>query len=269
MAERLSWGSNHPGHLVYLLDLSGSMEHNGKIDHLLEAVKATIDLLIAKDMHKNRFSVSIIGYNTDTYSLFKGTALDLDRKLDEVYNNGGENAPLFDKTKEAKPQWQTYTAKAFRAVKEDIQAWIREQQQGNIPMPVPIVIHVTDGYPYENERGEAEACKDAIRAADEIKQITLPDGNPIIFNIHIGDSNDPESLFPMQRPSDAGQQFLFDSSSVMPDDIVNVGRDAFCFPTQQGCRYMASNVREKGKLAQLITFGSTPVANMQVEQPKP
>lgn len=269
MAERLSWGSNHPGHLVYLLDLSGSMEQNGKIDHLLEAVKATSELLIAKTDGKNRFSVSIIGYNTDTYPLFKGSALELDRKLDEVYNNGGENAPLFDKNNEAKPQWQTYTAKAFGAVKEDIQVWIREQQQKNIPMPVPIVIHVTDGYPYENERNEADAREDALRAADEIKQISLPDGNPIIFNIHIGDSNDPESLFPMQRPNDADQQFLFDSSSVMPDDFVNIGRNAFSFPTQQGCRYMASNVRDKGKLAQLITFGSTVVTNMQPEQPKP
>ena len=274
MAYDLRWGSNHPGHLVYLLDLSGSMEKNGRIDYLLEAVKVTADFLVEKckkgDILSNRFGISIIGYNTDVYTLFKGSVIDLDAKLEEAYNRGGEDAPLFDKTTEAKPQWQTYTAKAFRAVGEDIREWIATQQRNNIPMPAPMIIHVTDGYPYENERDEAKAQEDALKAAEEIKAISVPDGAPILFNIHIDDGNDPEVLFPTQAPNDVRQQFLFKASSIMPDRFASVGRDAFNFPTHQGCRYMASNVKDKNKLVQLIAFGSTVVANNhQDEPPKP
>jgi len=274
MAYELKWGSNHPGHLVYLLDLSGSMEKNGKIDYLLEAVKITADFLIEKctrgNVVSNRFSISIIGYNTDVYTLFKGSVIELDAKLNEVYSKGGEDAPLFDKTTEAKPQWQTYTAKAFRAVREDIREWMTTQQRNNIPMPAPMIIHVTDGYPYENERDEAKAQEDALKAAEEIKAISLSDGAPILFNIHIEDGNDPEILFPTKSPSDVRQQFLFNASSIMPDRIASVGRDAYNFPTQQGCRYMASNVKDKNKLVQLITFGSTPVTDAQQDElPKP
>jgi uncharacterized protein YegL len=273
MAYELKWGSKHPGHLVYLLDLSESMSRNGKIDYLLEAVKTTSEFLIEKSTQgsvlKDRFSISIIGYNTDVYTLFKGSVTELDAFLDKVYDQGGEDAPIFDKTTEAIPRWQTYTAKAFRAVVDDIREWMNNQQRKDMPMPAPMIIHVTDGFPYESERPQTEAREDALRAAEEIKQISLPDGNPLLFNIHIEDGNASEILFPTQAPDDAGQQFLFNSSSVMPDSFAKIGRDLFKFPSQQGCRYMASNVKDKVKLVQLITFGSTVVGAGDVEQPKP
>lgn len=275
MADRLSWGSNHPGHLVYLLDLSGSMESNGKIDYLLKAIKDTAESLIARCYQgselKNRFGVSIIGYNSEVRPLFKGSVVDLNNKLDEVYNQGGEDAPLFDKTREAKPQWQTFTAMGFKAVEDDIMEWQRNQQKSNVPMPAPIIIHITDGYPYEGKGSEAESQRKALQAAESIKRISFPDGHPILFNIHIEDGNAPEMMFPSQRPNNIGQQFLYDASSVMPNDLATIGRDAWKLPTQEGCRFMASNVKQTGELVKLITFGSTVTmgGRPQDEQPMP
>jgi uncharacterized protein YegL len=261
MAEKLKWGTNHPGHLVYLLDLSESMAHKGRIDNLLDAVKTTADLLIAKSERdgkvQNRFSVTIIGYNSDVNQLFKGSIVDLDNRMNEIYEQGGEDAPLFDKTKEAKPKWQTYTAKAFRTVKRDIDEWMAEQRSKGMDMPVPIIIHITDGFPYESERSEKEAREDALRAAEEIKQITMPDGNPILFNIHFDDSSAQENVFPSQPPTSGGQKFLFEASSTMSDENVATGKEAFNLPTEKGCRWMASNVKDSAKLVQLITFGSS------------
>ena len=46
MAYQQGWSENHPGHVVYLLDLSGSMEKNGKIDRLIVAVNDVVKDLI-------------------------------------------------------------------------------------------------------------------------------------------------------------------------------------------------------------------------------
>lgn len=271
MAYEIKWGTKHPGHLVYLLDLSESMSRNGKIDYLLDAVKTTSDFLIEKctdGVLKDRFSLTILGYNSDVYTLFKGSVTKLNDYLDSIYEQGGENAPMFDKTTEAIPRWQTYTANAFRAVRDDILEWINTQQSKNILMPVPLVLHVTDGYPYEAERSPKKAMEDALLAAEELKNISLPDGNPLLFNIHIENSNAPEILFPMQPPKDEGQLFLFNSSSVLPDRFAQIGRDVYKFPSQPGCRYMTSNVKDKVKLVELITFGSTILNDNNKEEPK-
>lgn len=81
---------------------------NGRIDYLLETVKNTCEFLIERSICgsvvKDRFSVSILGYNTDVYTLFKGSERELDAKLEEIYLKRRGNAPLFDKTSEAIPR---------------------------------------------------------------------------------------------------------------------------------------------------------------------
>jgi len=212
--------SNHPGHLVYLLDLSESMEKNGRIDHLLEAVKVTADSLIEKcyrgDVLSNRFSISILGYNTDVYTLFKGSVIELDKILEEVYIQGGEDASLFDKTKEARPKGRADMAKAFHAAAEDIREWMITQQRYDIPMPAPIVVHITDCSTSKEDIDVADSKENILQAAEEIKQISIPDGNPILFNILVED----EIWFPSQRPNDAKKQLLYETSSVFPERIV-------------------------------------------------
>ena len=58
----LKWNSAHPGHIVFLIDLSGSMSENQKIDYLLDALKDTLDVLLAISESRKRVEISIYGY---------------------------------------------------------------------------------------------------------------------------------------------------------------------------------------------------------------
>ena len=269
MAYDLPWGAAHPGHLVYLLDFSDSMKDDGKIDILLDVLKMACLELFYNTRNLIRGSISIIGYNSDVATLFKGT-------LGELYNEyeqgGGRNYSLLDKTKSlaeggCRPEWQTYTAKAFRWAKSDIEEWIAEQERAGKRIPAPMVIHVTDGYPYDEERTDSDAKEDALKAAQEIMNISIPDGSPLIFNIHIGDDSSREVLFPTQRPSEENQQFLYDASSIMPAWVMLASRGMpatggnartrIGLPVSNGCRLMALNVINRELLERLIHFGST------------
>lgn len=257
MAYSLAWGSDHPGHLVYIVDLSQSMSRNDKIDNVIFVLGEVSEYLIGmcESFHsvKNRFSITILGYNTDIYELFSGSVLDLNKRLDDLGDK-----PMFDKSKEAAPRWQTYTAKAFRAAAKDIREWISEQNRSNVPTPVPIVIHITDGHPEENERGETEAVKDALQAAQDLKSISVADGSTLLFNIHIDGVKTTEALrFPDSRPTtDARRQFLFDASSTMPD-VFSERANSFGFTTTRGSRFMVSNESNPHVLARLVAFGSS------------
>lgn len=256
MAYNLAWGRNHPGHLVYLIDLSGSMAWNNKIDDVIDVIADVSDYLIAmcEDFGKlkDRFSITILGYNSDIVTLFKGSVIELDKKLEEA--NG---SPIFNKNKEAKPEGLTHTAMAFKAAADDVQAWISKQNHENIPTPVPIVIHITDGRPEEIGREDSEAMEEALIAAKKLKNIAVPDGNTLVFNIHIdGKSNTQAMRFPSVEPSDFQRKFLYEASSVMPA-LFSDRAKVFGFNATANSRFMVSNESEKHILARLIAFGSS------------
>lgn len=268
MAYNLAWGSNHPGHLVYLVDLSSSMAKDNKIDDVIDTIAQVSEYLIGmcedRNDIKNRFSITILGYNSEVIPLFKGSVIELDKKLEET--NGH---PLFDKEQEAKPQWQTYTAMGFRAAAEDIRQWINQQQSNNIQIPAPIVIHITDGYPYEHERDEDAARQDALKAAEEVKNISVPDGQTLLFNIHIDKGDGVNLTFPNSRPDDIRRQFLYDASSVMTGLFVTRAK-GFELPAKDGARFMVSNEKDPHALAKLVAFGSsmTSLGDSSIELPK-
>lgn len=256
MAYSLAWGSNHPGHLIYLVDLSWSMASDNKIDDVINVIENVSDYLVGmcEDFGnlKDRFSIHIIGYGDDVKTLFKGSVLELDRKLEETM---GKGKPIFDKAKEAKPYGLTYTAKAFRAALDDIKQWINQQNSLNIPIPVPVVIHITDGHPEEIGKSEAESMKDALGIANEIKNIKVPDGNALIFNIHIDGVKTCDAVrFPATPPSDERRRFLYEASSTMPSIFVT---RAAKFGAGEGCRFMVAHESDKKMLARLIAFGSS------------
>ena len=266
MAYNLAWGSNHPGHLVYLLDLSQSMESGQKIDNVIETICEVSEYLIAMSEEnkelRNRFSISVYGYNSDVVTLFKGSVLELDKKLEEQYN---KKLPLFDKNNEAKPQWQTYTEKGFKTVTEDVKQWIAKKKKENIPTPAPIVIHITDGYPYEHERNPEQARDAALKAAKKLMEISVPDGNVLLFNIHIGEDGLGQLSFPNVRPKDDDRGFLYEASSVMTDVFVARAK-AFGLSAKEDSRFMVSNETDKKALAKLVVFGSS-VTNHGAKEP--
>ena len=273
MAYNVMWGTNHRGYLVYLIDLSLSMgermsqEGNSKIDDVIETIKEVSEFLIGKcedvvnmngeevTIIKDRFDITILGYNKEVNLLFNGSVLQLDKLLEKKYKT---QSPIFDKTNknEVLPRDLTYTAKGFRTVSNYVQDWICNPDRGSKPIPVPIVIHLTDGYPMEYERSDNEAKSDALNAANELKRISVQDGNVLLFNIHIGQGKDDTLVFPSERPKDSNRQFLFDASSEMSDIFIRRAQNQG-FNAQKGSRFMVSNQTDKVALAQLIAFGSS------------
>lgn len=255
MAYNIGWGSKHPGYLVWLLDLSASM--NQKIDYVLDSIKESCDELtkVCSPSGRiiNRMSIHIIGYNSDVFTLFKGSIVDLDALLEKTYPGA-----IFDKTNEAKPQWQTYTTKAVQEATKSVKNWITQQSANGIPMPVPIVIHITDGYPFEeeNRHDQSVSRNNALVAINELKKISVPDGNLLFFNIHIGEGKAPIRL-PNQRPNDAERAYLFDASSVMPDVFIKKAQLLGFTEATENSRFMVSNETDKRMLTRLIIFGST------------
>ena len=276
MDYQLGWSKNHPGHVVYLLDLSGSMENNGKIDRLITAVHdVVIDLIqdsSPSGIIEDNMTLTIIGYNSVVKTLVDNCTLS--QLFNKMVNNGNK---LLDKNAGAKPQWQTFTAAGLREVAKEIRAWMDKQQKANKAQPAPLVVHVTDGYPYEGEGKDESSFVNALQAAEELKGIRTDDGNVRLFNIHI-EPGMPTYTFPVSRPSGTNSQekvmkFLFDSASVV-DEGTKRNADLFLDPgmVKAGSRFMVSNVSGKGLLSKLIQFGSTPPSkkpNPYQESPMP
>ena len=88
MAYDLSWGSKHPGLLIYLVDLSGSMAWDDKIKRVSNTIWNVVDCLTApcqdNGVYKNRYYLKVIGYNQYTYDLFSGDINDINSWLDAL-----------------------------------------------------------------------------------------------------------------------------------------------------------------------------------------
>ena len=273
MAYNLKWSPNHPGHIVYLIDYSGSMgwEENKRINKLLDILSVVCDRLIANDSMNapldNGATVSMFGYNSEVFDLFFGDFKKLDQYLDT-------QSPLFKDNPKAKPQWQTYMADAFDSARRDIEQWIEKQKQSGKPIPAPIVINITDGIPEEgdNDPNHTKAMARAKTAAQKLMDVSVPDGNVLLFNIHIMEGGNP-LVFPSSRPSNPNhpeQQFLFDISSQLNEDQIACARGKQIDEAQHGSRFMATSLSDYNKLLRLIEFGSTvsQLSNTRTEQVK-
>ncbi len=65
MDYELQWGTDKPGHIVFLIDLSGSMDD--KIDYVIESVQKTCQNILTRCVSgtsiKERVCISAYGYN--------------------------------------------------------------------------------------------------------------------------------------------------------------------------------------------------------------
>lgn len=258
MAYKLPWGSTHPGLLVYLVDLSGSMKGYGKIERVSKAVWRVVDFLSAQCLdgfgYKNRFHLEVIGYNQYTCNLFSG---DID-KINE-YLDAHQDEQFIDINGNGKPQGLTHMAQAFDRATEIINEWIKKQNSKGIPVPAPIVINITDGYPEESGLKPEQARNKALQSAKALKNIAVPDGNVLLFNFHIDGrpGEERELLFPSTRPADARKAFLFDATSELNDEFVNAAKRAGLEDVVSGSRFMVSNISDEQKLVRLVAFGSS------------
>ena len=258
----LGWGTQHPGHLTILIDLSQSMSMeegwNKNVDDVLEAVTTLLEEIKSRGVENEeiyeRFSVTVLGYNSKVFTLFEGGV----EKLVDRFNSIEEGEPLFDKNKDAKPQFQTYTTLAFEAACKDIKNWIKKQRDAKMPVPAPIVIHITDGKPEEINKTFEQCCKEAKEKAQELKSIMADDGNTLFFNIHFNNATkeDKTVMFPSTPPSDKFKRFLYDISSELAPKFVILAQEKFNLPAELGSRGMISDCKDKTMLLKFITWSS-------------
>jgi hypothetical protein len=241
---------------------------DNKIDFAIKALQTTlsdINALCLKAVTINgapsseireRVSVSIYGYNYQVKNLGNiknwgpkeiGPFLKQARK---------QNRPILDKNGDAKPEFQTCMRLAFVEAKRDIEQWLAKQNTSEIPSP--IVINITDGYPYEGEgQNEDEVFSRTLRAAKELTDIRTSDGPVRLFNIHYEpSSNIPTLRFPKTEPNDRILQFLYHASSPVTAEMAKALSPYFP-EVMEGARAMISNEKDAENLTSFISTSST------------
>lgn len=258
MAYKQLWGTPSPGHIVYLIDLSGSMEN--KIDYTIDVMnsvfKTLVGLCVKGKEVRARLSCTVIGYNSEAKVIWDDMPIKEIAK--KVLKFKRDKTPIFDKGTEFKPQYQTYMRLAFDEAKKDIEKWIKKQEQANMLIPAPVVINITDGYPYEGtDKTWDEVSQETLKSALALMNISTPDGNVRLFNIHHDpEAKNPTSIFPSQCPSHPAEKFLYEASSVMDEDTLKSAKLNYNATT--GARCMVSNEKDPSDLVKLIEFGSDP-----------
>lgn len=229
MAYNLGWSSQHPGHLVYLVDLSESMKENGKIEKAMDALRNRLrnhlTRCIAGSLLIERFTVTIIGYHSHIVPLFSGGVQELHSLFREAISM---QKPLFnyDEGGIAEPKGYCCMSKAFNEAKKVIEQWIGKSNGRECP--APIVVNISNGQPEEEGKSHDIYVNETLQAAKELTRIGTSDGNALLFNVYVGEtSNSSEILFPVKRPDSTGNinednriSFLFECSSTLPDLFV-------------------------------------------------
>ena len=249
------WGTNSPGHLVYLIDQSGSMGGQNEIkaaEAVHEAIFETFRGCVMGKEVRNRVYITIIGYgNEDGVSIIRqGWMSDFVADLKACRANGTTIiAP--------KSYGWTPMTEAFQLARKCLQTWISTRQSimendSHAGLPAPIVINITDGCP--------DDMPSATAAAQALMQLSTPyDGNVLLFNIHMDDSEDSQEIkFPNDRAQldgDTAGQFLFDISSNMIPEFIQFAKFMKIEGIFPGARGFVVNAKGD-TLVRFVRFGS-------------
>ncbi|PWA06695.1 hypothetical protein DCC39_17330 [Pueribacillus theae] len=162
-----------PAYIIYLLDISASMNQNmqaggtekRRIDVVTTALHAAIRQMVFRSTKGSRLSprykVSILAYSDHVFDVLGGV-----KGIDEV----AKMKPLDN----IQTQRLTNTAKAFSAAEK-----ILRQELPNLEKcPAPLICHMTDG---------VFTGEDPEPIVKQIMEIAVPDGNVLVENIFISD----------------------------------------------------------------------------------
>ena len=265
------WSSATPGLLIILLDQSGSMmsdyEGTTRTKFATLAVNKVIDNIIQKnfdgDAPKNRCFISVIGYNHNVKELCSGWLKDLDAnplRYETLKKKTPDGTGGIVEVEVKQPVWvepidkdgATNMLGAFQLAKDLVEKWMADNAEG----PAPVIINISDGVPYYEGKDPRDCMKETVSLANEIMGLSNNDGNVLIFNAQIDESNG-KVVFPSNR-SDISQeqaQFLYDITSEVPESYKAAAAKNE-LPTKdgsRGCIFGADGVQ----LIQLIDFGSS------------
>jgi hypothetical protein len=237
MNNSKQWSSATPGYIIFLVDQSGSMKQDytggkNKAEFTALVINRTINDLIfsmsAGDVVKDRIFISIIGYGgqggnsvddlkSDYISKFADNPLRLEKIKKKVSDGAGglveieeEMAIYLEPT--CPENGLTPMAEALGFAKQLIEGWSSKKPDN----PSPIIINISDGMPFTGNNPIEDEAK-TIEIANSIKQIKTNDGNPLIFNAHIGTGTPKFEFEENETNLDNQAKLLFKISSVIPD----------------------------------------------------
>lgn len=268
----MQWSSSTPGLLIILIDQSGSMlrpyDHiDSKTVFATKAVNRVIDTIIQKNFDgespKNRCFICIIGYDDDAKVLNTGYLKELDAnplRVDTLKKKQADGAGGIIEVDYAMPIWvepitedgTTNMKGAFEMAKAIIERWIHDKPD----TPAPVIINISDGVPYYDGKDESDCMEETIAVAQSIMNISVADGNVLIFNALIRDAG-RNQVFPnsLEECTSDESKFLFRISSVVPDAYRAIAqlRELPVRDGSRGCIFEADGVQ----LISLIDFGSS------------
>jgi len=268
------WSSATPGYIIFLIDQSGSMqetciENKNKAEFTALVINRTINELIFTNMDgdnvKDRVFISLIGYGgkggnsvddirSDYISSFADQPIRIDYLKKKVSDGAGglveidDEMPIFI---EPVSNGLTPMGDAFAFAKLLIEGWLQKKPEN----PAPVIINVSDGLPFGGALEDQKSK--SLYVAGEIMTINTNDGNPLIFNIHIGNGNTKEYAFidNENEITDDQSKFLFKISSKIPEayKIAALKHD---FTVKEDSRGFVSNAQPE-TLIRFINFGSS------------
>lgn len=265
----------NPGLFVFLVDQSGSMEDplasNGLslAVNAADAINSVINEIILKvsdidnagnDIVKKEAFISVIGYG----GRGDGTGNQYDYEAETICDD------WINVIEETKPKYKSYIdgttelvevvkplsgggtpmASAFTAARDLVKAWMQSHNSGEDP--VPVIINITDGMPTDSET-------DLKNVVSEIKSLDVPDGNPLIFNIHLSSDSNAKTL---EYPSDINQchdkysKLLFEISSETTKDLIDETAELQAKGLSGGEKLFMSNVTNAAVLTDFIKLGT-------------
>ena len=277
MNNSKQWSTATPGYIIFLVDQSGSMAEdytggNNKAEFTALVINRTINEIILANADgaktKDRVFISIIGYGggggntvddirSEYLSVFENSPLRREKVKKKISDGAGGLVEIEEQMNiSIEPKCPrnglTPMAEAFDFAKQLIDGWINKKTEN----PAPIIINITDGMPYTGGGSLADETQKTISVANTIMNINTVDGNPIIFNVHLGRPPYNESSFE-SNDSQLGDEakFLFNISSKVPE-AYREAATKHGFVTSEESRGFVSNASPE-TLIQFINFGSS------------
>lgn len=263
----INWGTRSPGHLMFLIDQSSSMnlcntEGRSRAEVVAMAIQsAIIDCVngcISGTQIKNRLFITIIGYGGSDAPNAKIIKEDwvgnYVAQLQDVKNNGGLFIPI-------EANGSAPLSKAFDLATECLETWInvcQEKIEEGIysDIPAPIVINITDGEPFD---GEPDAGARAEMSAQKLKSLKVLSNNVTLFNVYISDEGD-EVLFPKcnEIPRDCHvSKFYFRISSNIYNNVPNIHVGSYGGQIHKNAKCLALNIRTESIVTFITSLCST------------
>ncbi len=286
---------DYPGAFLFLVDQSRSMNKPFGTDGagrtlqraevVADALNSTLEELVNRCMRdegvSNYFDIGIIGYGQGPRPTFcwqgnlKGQAMvpiadvaanaqvDMQEIQTMVRDQMVTETVSVSRWLEPVAAESTPMNAALNLARATLEDWIYRHPK-SFP---PIVINITDGM-----ANDVSSEEELLITARKITSLKTTDGNVLMINCHIADSNSTPVIFPwspLELPDDTYAKLLFEMSSEMPDRYRSViceifERDLSTTPSIRGMAFNADAIA----LVKLFDIGTRQAFVFPTQQPE-